>query len=194
MKPASYSIPVNLVRQWCYCPRVVYYMELMTIPVQRPTWVKQGEAFHRLEEKLWQRRNLSRFNLASGKTYYNLAMRDEDLELHGIVDMAIETDEAVYAVEFKLSASNKKRGDILQLTAYAMLLERHFSKPSTVGFLAGKGKVLHTIKIDKEKHQSVLAVVHDIRQMLSQSIKPDSSATLAQCCTCEYINFCNDRL
>ena len=71
-------------------------------------------------------------------------MRNEDLGLHGIVDMAVETDAAVYAVEFKLSVNNKKRGDILQLVAYAMLLEKHFSKPSPVGFLAGKDKVLYS--------------------------------------------------
>ena len=195
MKPISYnSVPVNLIRQWCYCPRVVYYLELMEVAVRRPTWVKQGEDFHRREEKLWQRRNLSRFKLASGKTHHNLAMQDTGLGLHGIVDMAIETDEAVYAVEFKLSASSKKRGDVLQLSAYAMLLERHFSKPSTVGFLAGRGKVLHEVRIDREKRQGVLAIADDIRQMLDRGIKPDSSATVAQCCICEYVNFCNDRL
>ena len=65
----SFSVPVNLIRQWCYCPRVVYYIELTNIPIHRPIWVKQGEDFHQLEEKLWQRRNLSRFDLKKGKTY-----------------------------------------------------------------------------------------------------------------------------
>ena len=188
------SVPVNLIRQWCYCPRVVYYMELMDIPVHRPAWVKQGEDFHRLEEKLWQRRNLSRFRLTSGKIHHNLAMRSEKLGLHGIVDMAVETDEAVYPVEFKLSPSNKKRGDILQLTAYAMLLEKHFGKSSLVGFLAGKGKILHTIDVDRARQQDVMAVVDAIIGMLQRGLKPESSATVVQCCACEYVNFCNDRL
>ena len=188
------SVPVNLLRQWCYCPRVVYYMELTETPVHRPLWVKQGEDFHLLEEKLWQRRNLSRFKLASGKTYHNLAMRNDELGLHGIVDMAIETDDAVYAVEFKLSPNNKKRGDILQLTAYAMLLEKHFSKPSPVGFLAGKGKVLHIIGMDRARYQEVMTTIDEIRQMLQRGLKPESSATVVQCCACEYVNFCNDRL
>ena len=169
-------------------------MELMETPVHRPIWVKQGEDFHRVEEKLWQRRNLSRFKLASGRTHHNLEMLNDDLGLHGIVDMAIETNEAVYAVEFKLSASGKKRGDILQLAAYAMLLERHFSKPSPVGFLTGKGKILHTVDVDATKHQEVVATAEEIRQMLKRGLKPESSATVAQCCACEYVNFCNDRL
>ena len=193
-KPELFSVPVNLIRQWCYCPRVVYYMELTDTAFHRPRWVEQGKSFHHREEKLWQRRNLSRFNLKSGKTYHNLTLQSDTLKLHGIVDMAIETDEAVYAVEFKLSADNKKRGDQLQLVAYAILLERHFSKPSPAGFLVGKGKVLHTIDIDEKKRQAVMEIANNIRQMLQRGSKPESSATIAQCCICEYVNFCNDRL
>ncbi len=190
----SYSVPANLIRQWSYCPRVVYYMELTNIDFHRPQWVKQGEDFHQIEEKLWQRRNLSRFNLESGQVIHNLRIKDDELGLHGIVDMAIETDKTIHAAEFKLSANNKKRGDQLQLVAYAMLLEKHFSKPSPVGFLVGKGKILHTIDIDSNKRQEVIEVANKIRQMLQKGLKPESSATIAQCCICEYINFCNDRL
>lgn len=189
-----YSIPINLIRQWCYCPRVVYYMELTKVSFYRPTWVKQGEQFHQIEQKLWRRRNLSRFNLQNGKIHHNLMIRSAKFGLHGIVDMAIETDTAVYAVEFKISAANKKRGDQLQLSAYAVLLEEHFSKPSPVGFLIGKEKVLHIIDIDTDKRRSVIEVSNKIREMLQQGFKPGSSATVFQCSTCEYVNFCNDRL
>ena len=188
------NIPVNLIRQWCYCPRVVYYMELSKVAFHRPIWVQQGEKFHESEKQLWKRRNLSRFSLEKGKIYHNLTMKSEELGLHGIVDMAIETDTAVYPVEFKISANSKKRGDQLQLSAYAMLLEQHFSKPSVVGFLAGTGKVLHTININEKNRQAVIDTVKKIRQMLKRGLKPESSASLAQCCVCEYINFCNDRL
>ena len=187
------SLPANLIRQWSYCPRVVYYMELTNIAFYRPAWVKQGESFHQTEKKLWQRRNLSRFNLENGKTHYNLPLKDSKLGLHGVVDMAIETKTSVYAVEFKLSVNKKKRGDLLQLSAYAMLLEKHFSKPSPVGFLSGRGKNLWTIYIDADKREAVRNMLAQIRQMLRQGLKPASSASLSQCCVCEYVNFCNDR-
>ena len=193
-KLLSSSLPVNLIRQWCYCPRKVYYFELTDFKIEYPTWVRQGEDFHQLEEKLWNRRNLSRFDLENGKVHHSLTVKDDELGLHGIVDMAVETDDAVYAVEFKISASSKKRGDRLQLVAYSMLLEKHFSKPSPVGFLVGKGKILHTIDIDNNQRQQVSDVASKMRQMLTKGLKPRSSATVVQCCACEYINFCNDRL
>ena len=189
-----FSLPVNLIRQWCYCPRVVYYMELTKVAFHRPIWVKQGSDFHQIEKTLWNRRNLSRFHLQKGKVHHNLSLRDNDLGLHGIVDMAIETDTAVYGVEFKLSARVKKRGDQLQLSAYAMLLEKYFSKPSECGFLVGTKKAVHVVNVDQDKRHSVIEISNKIRQMLKRGLKPSSSAGLAQCCNCEYVNFCNDRL
>jgi len=188
-----YSVPVHLIRQWCYCPRVVYYSELTNVAFYRPAWVKQGKDFHQLEQKLWKRRNLSRFNLDKGKVYHNLKMQDDDFGMHGVVDMAIETDEKVYAVEFKLSAHNKNRGDQLQLIAYSMLLEKHFSKPSSVGFLAGQGKILYTVKINLENRKKVTEIKNKIIHLIESGVKPDTSATVNQCCNCDYLNFCNDR-
>ena len=193
LKPVN-KIPINLIRQWCYCPRVVYYMELNNIVIHRPAWVKQGENFHEKERELWKRRNLSRFNLDEGKIYHNLLLKSEKFPFHGIVDMAIECSDSVYPVEFKLSTKMAKRKDWLQLTAYAMLLEEKFSKPSCFGFLTGKANVIYKIKIDKQKRQEVLEIISKINDMLEKGIKPDSSATSVQCCACEYINFCNDRL
>ena len=187
-------MPVNLIRQWCYCPRVVYYMELIDTIIHRPSWVKQGSDFHEKEQRLWQRRNLSRFQLDKGKTYHNLVLKSEGLSFHGIVDMAVETSDAVYAVEFKLSTKTAKRKDWLQLTAYAMLLEKQFSKPSPFGFITGQGSALYKIDINQQKRQGVIEIIDSIREMLKKGIKPESSATAVQCCACEYINFCNDRL
>ena len=100
----------------------------------------------------------------------------------------------MYAVEFKLSPHAKKRGDILQLTAYAMLLSKHFLKSSSVGFLVGEGRNLHTINIDSTKQTQVEKIISDIKRMLTCGKKPDSSASVFQCSACEYINYCNDRL
>ena len=128
------------------------------------------------------------------KNYYNFSMKNDELKLHGIADMIVVTHDAVYPVEFKLSAKNKKRGDILQLVAYAMLAKMCFKKSCPVGFLVGRGRVLHKISIDEEKCEQVTKIVQKICIMLEKGHKPESSASLAQCSSCEYINFCNDRL
>lgn len=190
----SDSIPINLIRQWCYCPRVVFYQELLTMAVKRPRWVQQGSDFHQHEEKLWRRRDLSRFNLESGERYHNLSLASKKLGLHGIADMGIETEDQVFAIEFKLTAHAQKRGDVLQLTAYAMLMEEHFKKTAKVGIIVGKGKKLYKISMTNTLREAVIDTAHKIRQMLLRGLKPESDATVTQCCNCEYLNHCNDRL
>ncbi len=188
------SIPINLIRQWCYCPRVVYYMKLLELKVETPGWVKQGTKFHELEEKLWKRRDLSRFNLSEGTKHHNVNMRSDKLGLHGIADMVIETSDSIYPVEFKISTKNAQRGSVLQLASYAMLCEDHFGKKCEVGFLVGKGNILHKIFFDEDKREQVANVIKDIKKMFIHGNKPDSDASVTQCSACEYVNFCNDRL
>ena len=113
----SYSVPVNLIRQWCYCPRVVYYIELTDYSVTYPTWVQQGENFHQEQARLWQRRNLSRFALDDGKIQLEKHGASNKYSIHGIADMVIETENEDYPVEFKLTSSKQKKGAIQQLVA-----------------------------------------------------------------------------
>ncbi len=186
------SLPVNLIRNWCFCPRVVYYSELSDFPRLYPPWVRQGEQFHEKEAELWQRRNLSRFNLATGKIHLNYAAASILHGIHGITDMVIESDEDVYPVEFKLSSSYYKRGGILQLVAYGIILEETFSKNCPYGFLT-TGKRITKIEI-APLVSDTLEKVAEIRSMLLKGRKPDSSATIHQCSRCEYLNHCNDRV
>jgi len=59
----TYKIPVYLIRQYLFCPRVVYFLELLNIPKQTPIWVKEGEEFHKSISKLLKRRTLSKFGV-----------------------------------------------------------------------------------------------------------------------------------
>lgn len=187
------SIPVHLIRQWCYCPRIVYYIELTNYGVSYPVWVKQGEHFHSRQGTLWQRRNLSRFDLEAGKLHQNLEVSSVRYGLHGVVDMVVETDDAVYPVEFKLDSSVKRRGAILQLAGYALIVEDHFRKRCPHGFLCEGEKRLHRIDITPELREETLSKAEAIRKMMEVGVKPDSSATPCQCTNCEYTNHCNDR-
>ena len=74
-----------------------------------------------------------------------------------------------------------------------MLLQEHFDKATTTGFLLGKEKVLHVISIDQDIIGEVKTIAKQIQDMLSRGYKPESSASFAQCSLCEYLNLCNDR-
>lgn len=189
----SFSVPVNLIRQWCYCPRIVYYIELSDYAPSYPVWVRQGEQFHDEQAVLWQRRNFSRFHLEDGRMHQNFRGHSERYNLHGIADMLIETDDAVYPVEFKLDSSVKKKGAILQLTGYALIMEDVFQKSCNLGFLCEGEKLVHKVDITQDLKDETLAKAQAIRDMVGLGAKPDSAASLQQCSHCEYSNYCNDR-
>lgn len=189
-----YSIPVHLIRQYCFCERIPYYQELLKLNPARPYWVKQGEKLHKNQKRLFKGRTLKRFGLEEAAQEFEVKVSDEILQLHGLVDSVLTTKEEIYPIEFKLSGSKPVKGQILQLTAYGMLLEKQFNVDCKKGFILfeQKGKTI-TINFTEKHKQNVLKIRNEILQSLSGSLMPHSSASSAQCTQCEYLNYCNDR-
>ena len=162
------------------------------MPTFEPLWSKQGVNFHEREELLFKRRNLTRFNLKSGKKRYNQALKSNNLQLHGVVDFLIETERSIYTIDFKCSKS-VRYGHRLQLGAYAMLAEEYFGKSSEVGFILTENNKTVEVAINYKLRSSVIDTKNRIIEMLNKNMKPPTSATIYQCTQCEYINNCNDR-
>ncbi len=190
----SYSLPVSLLRQYCFCPRIPYFQELLNLNPPRPAWVRQGEALHRQQEKVFRHRTLQRFNLVQARQEFNVFVNAAELRMHGLIDSVLITPHEIYPLEFKLSGHKPTRGQIIQLTAYAMAAEHHYNLACRHGFMLfeHKGKT-HPITFTAEHKAQVKRIRDRILDDLEQSVLPDSSATQAQCTQCEYLNHCNDR-
>jgi CRISPR-associated exonuclease Cas4 len=174
MAMKSFSLPVSLIRQFVFCPRIPYFHELLGLRPNKPLWVKQGEAYHKRQDMLSKRRNLSRFGLDKGIQHHNLSLRDEALGIHGICDLLIETDEAVYPLEFKLYGEKPRRGQIYQLAAYGMLAEKEMSKPCHQGFiLYGQKGNTQSIILDDKIREDVSAVIRNMQRILECQTMPD---------------------
>lgn len=191
---ASYKIPVNLIRQWHFCPRIVYYRELLNVQANKSLWVKQGEDKHLDFSKLIRRRKFANIGIENGKRHFNVSMESSKYPLLGIADLIIECDDAVYPVDYK-SSYKIYRGQIMQMVAYCLLAQERFSKPSPCGiFIYGdNGKMTKLLKITPDLVQQTINACQDIEDMLNKSIKPNSDASIHQCMQCEYLNYCNDR-
>lgn len=187
------SIPINLLRQWCFCPRVVYYQELLNIKSSKPLWVAQGEDFHIKINHLEKRRSFIKYGLVNAQRHFNVNVKSEKYRLHGIIDCVIETDEQIFIVEHKINPKPNSLGHKLQLCGYAIIAEEFYKKPCTKGFLTAE-KTSFEINITNELIDKLMQVTSNIINMLDLANKPDSSATEYQCVQCEYINYCNDRL
>ena len=194
-----FNIPVSYLRQFLFCPRIPYFVLMKGLNVKKTPWVKQGLTFHDKSAMLTKRRNLTHYGLSSSDFRFlsNINLNDEELGLHGICDGAIYTKtNEIFPLEFKITEGRPPAlGAKLQLTAYAMLLERKENTTISRGFiLMGKRGITFEIQFDEEMRLRVLRVAESIRITLDMALIPVTAATSAQCCQCEYSNFCADRL
>ena len=188
------SVPVNLLRQWCFCPRVPYYQELLGTQIARPPWVAQGNKYEVVQQNLFKRRNLSRFGLSEGELRAQVQMANPKEPFHGIADMVIRTAKAVHVVEIKLNLDKVGKGIVAQLAALSILAEAEFGKPATDAFVVfGRRSQVRHIQIDADLRSYTRRLARRIQDTLISGIKPSSPASERQCAQCEYLNYCNDR-
>ena len=130
--------PTDL-RQYDYCPRVVYYDHCTPLGRRETPKMSYGKDAHDLERLLEKRRSLKRYGLHQGKRHFNLTLVSETLGLSGSCDLAVITPDAAYPVEFKTTTRQPAMGHKLQLCAYALLLEERYARPCPQGFWHGIG-------------------------------------------------------
>ena len=190
----QYNLPVHLLRQYCFCPRIPYFLEVLDLPVTRPLWVRQGSLFHERQALLSKYRKLKRFGLDDAQMHFHPDLNSEEWRLHGVADLVLETVQHVYPVEFKTSFSSMSRGAIIQLIAYGEMSAEKWRKNFSKGFLlyADKGKVKE-IHYNEAARHSLKKINGQVREILMTEQIPDSAASFSQCSQCEFLNYCNDR-
>ena len=190
---STYSLPVHLIRQYLFCPRVVYFLELLNIPKVVPIWVDEGSFHHDKQTFLINRRTLQKFDLLSAKKSFNVHLKSESLHIHGQVDGLLESEEEIYPIEIKLSGKPTFSHQ-MQLCAYGLALSEQSGKKFEKGFLVygEKGKT-YAILCDDEKREKVKELIKKIITILESQKMPNSSASEYQCSQCEFLNYCNDR-
>ncbi len=127
---AALLFEVTDLKQWAYCPRVLYYR--YCLPEIRPITdlITAGIASHRDEGTREERRSLRTYGLTVGERIFDIGLRSAALGLRGRLDLAIAVPSraapAAEAIVVEYKDSEKPAGPHfkLQLAAYALLLER----------------------------------------------------------------------
>jgi CRISPR-associated exonuclease Cas4 len=192
------SLPISLIRQHCFCPRIPYFNIVLGITPPSQPWVKAGVSFHEKMAMLEKRRNLAKYGLSEDcKFKCGFSVKSRKLGIHGICDGALFSASGnIYPVEFKTGdISFIPRGHRMQLIAYALALGEMKSSSVSMAFLlyGARGKVFRQ-EIDDAAKRSCIRLIDEIKENLARGILPASAATERQCCQCEFLNFCADRL
>ena len=184
---------VNDIKQYAYCPRVVFYQYSM--PVQKKaTWkMEQGKIEEAEIDRLETRRKLSGYRLAEGQRRFHVWLGSERLGLTGKLDLLIDSPEGLFPVDFKWTTGRPHKNHVLQLCAYALLLEDNFQQPVTKGFvyLIPKSDAI-VFDLTAELKEQTRTMLGEIRRMIEKEEMPPPTPVRNRCTDCEYRNFCGD--
>jgi CRISPR-associated exonuclease Cas4 len=187
------QLTVTDIRQYHYCPRVVYYTYVQ--PLERPVTFKMehGQAAEEREREREVRRTLYRYGLGEGEREFDVALSSRALGLSGRVDMLVTTHTEIVPIEFKYTNEEPSENHCLQVTAYAMIAESRYSAPVPYGIICRlPDGATWRVEANSERRKRVQELVDDIRNMIEHERFPDPPADRAKCVDCEFRRFCAD--
>lgn len=186
-------LPVTELKQWAYCPRIVYYHQIMP-GIGQPTYkMKEAVRAQDMIESLEMRRTLREYGLDGAARQFGVWLTDEDLGISGKLDLLLKGATECGVVDFKLTSGGVGDNHRLQLGGYARLVEAAFGVPVPLAFLyrIPDNKVF-PVPITEALKANVTAAVAGIRKIQETRDLPDATAVRQRCAECEYANYCGD--
>jgi CRISPR-associated exonuclease Cas4 len=190
---------VTDLKQYTYCPRIVYYHHCL--PAVRPVTYKMeaGSEAGDLEEMRELRRSLRPYGLERGERHLDVALSSERWGLRGRADLVIDTDDnpsgarELIPVDFKLSPGRLGDNLRVQVLAYGVMLEETWGVPARRGFVyfipARRAVEVPFTPELRARFEAALAVMRDI---VERERMPPPVRARTRCEACEFRRFCND--
>jgi CRISPR-associated exonuclease Cas4 len=187
------DLTVTDLKQYAFCPRVVFFEHCLPHVRPRTYKMEAGKEMHEEEEGRAARRAVTRYNVVEGERRFNLRLYSERLGLHGLLDEVVTTaDGSAIPVDYKL-ASSVSPNHRIQLTAYGLLLEACENWRVEQGFvyLMSTRKQV-AVPVTAKLRAATLAMLQNVREMIAAERMPPPTPHKGQCAACEFRRFCND--
>lgn len=198
MDNAGPIFTVTDLKQFAYCPRVVYYC--YCLPLIRPITYKMEESIlaHQEETEREERRSLRPYGLSQGERRYDVPVSSARMGLRGVVDMVIDTGTEYIPVDYK-STFRKQPGAHfrLQIAAYGLMLEESLEPGLEISVRRGFVYSLLTkhaqeVSLTSRLRAQVYHTVDALREMVEHERLLPAPQGRGRCVACEFRRFCND--
>jgi CRISPR-associated exonuclease Cas4 len=188
-----FPLRVNDLKQFEYCPRIVFYNTVM--PVDRKATVKmeRGKDAELRLDSLERRRGLKRYELGAGERHFHVWLDSARLGLSGKLDLLIISPHGYFPVDFKYTRGRPHHNHLCQLAGYALLVEQKFQKEVTTGFIYLEPiREVVRVPITERLKREALTRLAEIRTLIADAILPAPTPVRARCEDCEFRNYCGD--
>ena len=189
-------LPVSLIKQYHFCPRIIYFTEVLGVRERTTEDMVSGREEHDKLAELDLRRKtlLGRRKEKVIRRWVKLEVASERLGLAGVIDLVALTEGGLVIVEYKRSRPPKRppMGHICQAAAYAMLAEEHFNKPVRKFYIHYDGKSsskTFEFTLTEELREHVMWTVKKIRSIIEGEWLPRPERK-EKCVSCGYYKIC----
>ena len=181
------------LKQWAYCPRIVYFQQRMPGVGKQTYKMGEGKAAQDMIEQLEMRRTLREYGFEGAVRKFGVWLQNDDLGLAGKLDLLLEMATEAAIVEFKLTSGEVGQNHRLQLGGYSLLVEAETGKAvraaSSTGFRTGAYFRFPLMKACGVRSGRPWI---DMRKMISAGWLPEPTDVRKRCEECEYANYCGD--
>lgn len=189
------QLRVTDIRQFVYCPRIVYYTVGLDLPHPITAKMEAGTAQHIREGDLERRRSFKPYGVegVGARREFDVPLFSERLGLSGRMDMMLVLPNEVCPVEYKDSQGPVGLHHKYQLAAYALLAEERWGKPVRRVFVYWIPlRRASEVVITGAMRRYATRLLNAMRRMLEDDLRPLPTARRARCVDCEFRRYCPD--
>jgi CRISPR-associated exonuclease Cas4 len=130
--------------------------------------------------------------MQEGERRFDIRLISAAWGLSGLIDEVVLHPEEAVVVDYKMS---EWAGDnhLLQVAAYALLVEEAFQRPVQRAFIyLIKARTFETVPIEVGLRNSVVETLNHIQRIRLYEYMPPPVEQRNKCAACEFRRFCND--
>ena len=191
----GYSITPSIVLEYLYCPRFIYFMEVLGIPQNEETRYKVTEGRNVNKVKSLTNVDYKRKKLNVVNKIINQEMYSEKYRIHGKVDeiLFIEGGSAA-PLDYKYAQYKDKiyRTYKIQSAMYALMIMDNYNVEVNRGYIVytRSKSYLAEIEFTKKDFDEVENIVNDIKNIVIKNYFPKRTSVKSRCIDCCYRNIC----
>jgi CRISPR-associated exonuclease Cas4 len=175
-----------------FCARITWFAYVLGVRQRGTIKTEHGRDRH----DRWLEREESRRREGAGvrtqRKVVSVDVTSERLMLRGRMDAVVDDQGDVAPYEVKATAAPLRPwpGQVLQLAAYALLLEERYGRSVAKGYLHYlDGDVVREVRIGEQARESVRAVLAEIEEVVRTEMMP-ARAPWSHCRDCVYRKNC----
>jgi len=188
------SITVSDIAQYFYCPRKVYFLKTLGVPVVARAKMEYGKEVHERERRrMLERKRIYGFDREEvEEVLQGLQIEDPEVGLRGKLDVVLKlrTGEFIpvdtkYTDEVVVQRQYRK-----QLHAYALLLDYKFKTRVVRGIIYfSKQREVRVIEITEEDKAALRRDIERIKRLIDSEAMP-RAVSRDKCKYCEVEKYC----